>query len=168
MTTNMTETDIERRYQEIRRDAESGGYHLNPDLTLTKGLIEGLLINKERYGYESCPCRLSFGVSDDDRDIICPCDYRDPDLSEFGACYCGLYITGAFITAGTPAPAIPERRPPRSERNVQPVSNSFTSGKLRYPVWRCRVCGYLAARDTAPEICPICKAHSDRFEIFFS
>jgi len=33
-------------------------------------------------------------------------------------------------------------------------------------VWRCKVCGYLAARDSAPKVCPICKAAQDRFEEF--
>lgn len=34
---------------------------------------------------------------------------------------------------------------------------------LDYPVWRCDVCGYICARDEAPEICPICGAKKDRF-----
>ncbi|PWR74122.1 ferredoxin-thioredoxin reductase catalytic domain-containing protein [Methanospirillum lacunae] len=160
--------DVERRYQELNRDAERGGYHLNPDLSMTKGLIEGLLINKERYGYEACPCRLAFGTIEDDRDVICPCDYRDPDLSEFGACYCGLYLTGEKIADGTGAPAIPERRPSRSERKAKQMPGSGQEKTLPYPVWRCKVCGYLAARDAPPEVCPICKAKKDRFEIFIS
>ncbi|MCX6687268.1 MAG: ferredoxin:glutaredoxin reductase, partial [Methanoregula sp.] len=35
-----------------------------------------------------------------------------------------------------------------------------------YPVWRCRVCGYLCAREQPPDICPICKVTKDRFERF--
>ncbi|MDI6831409.1 MAG: ferredoxin:glutaredoxin reductase, partial [Actinomycetota bacterium] len=34
------------------------------------------------------------------------------------------------------------------------------------PVWRCKVCGYLAARERPPEVCPICKAGRERFEEF--
>ena len=41
-------------------------------------------------------------------------------------------------------------------------------GGFAYPVWRCRVGGYLAARDEPPEICPVCKAKKDRFELFMS
>jgi rubrerythrin len=47
---------------------------------------------------------------------------------------------------------------------------SKTTGKrgftLGYPIWRCRVCGYICARDEPPEICPICKVTRDRFERF--
>jgi rubrerythrin len=38
--------------------------------------------------------------------------------------------------------------------------------KLPYPVWRCKVCGYLCAREKPPEVCPVCKAKQDRFERF--
>jgi len=34
------------------------------------------------------------------------------------------------------------------------------------PVWRCEVCGYLAARETPPSVCPICKAPAERFARF--
>jgi rubrerythrin len=37
---------------------------------------------------------------------------------------------------------------------------------LSKPVWRCKVCGYLCARDAPPEVCPICKAKKERFEKF--
>ena len=40
-------------------------------------LLEGLLTNKERYGYMCCPCRLAASDREADRDIICPCDYRE-------------------------------------------------------------------------------------------
>lgn len=35
-----------------------------------------------------------------------------------------------------------------------------------YPVRRCKVCGYLCARDEPTEVCPICKAKKERFEKF--
>jgi rubrerythrin len=38
--------------------------------------------------------------------------------------------------------------------------------KLPYPVLRCLICGYVCARDEAPEVCPICGASHDRFEKF--
>jgi len=37
---------------------------------------------------------------------------------------------------------------------------------IKLPVWRCRVCGYLCAREQPPEVCPICKVKKDRFERF--
>ncbi len=84
---------IEDAYQRLKSSAESAGYHLNPDKNFTIDLVKGLLTNKDRYGYSACPCRLASGVQSEDMDIICPCDYRDPDLEEYGMCYCGLYVS---------------------------------------------------------------------------
>ena len=110
------------------------------------------------------------GFREQDLDIICPCDYRDPDLNDFGACYCALYVSDAIANGGKISGPVPDRRPPRSERGTLithtiPLSAS-SSPTLPLPVWRCKVCGYLCAREQPPEICPICKVTKDRFERF--
>ncbi len=159
--------EIDALYARLDREAESGGYHLNPDAEFTRELVKSLLINENRYGYWACPCRLASGSKNDDLDIICPCDYRDPDLQDYGDCYCALYVSTAVKEGREKARSIPERRP-ESELRLQNAQSTAASvaGKLPYPVWRCRVCGYLCARDNPPEICPVCKAKKDRFERF--
>ena len=84
---------------------------LNPDKTTTADLLEGLAVNLARYGYRSCPCRLAVGNMEQDQDIICPCHYRQDDVTEYGFCYCGLYVSQSFISSGKPIHSIPERRP---------------------------------------------------------
>ncbi len=112
----ISQQDIERTYQRLNKYAESKGYHLNPDIEFTKDLIRSLLINQKRYGYWACPCRLASGKREEDSDIICPCDYRDPDLSEFGTCYCALYVSQEIKDGKKESESIPERRPSRKER----------------------------------------------------
>ncbi len=158
---------IDSSYQRLKREAEEGGYHLNPDVPFTKNLIRGLIVNDRRYGYPSCPCRLSMGRRELDRDIICPCDYRDPDLDQYGACYCALYVSGELLRGERELSPVPERRPPMAARSVQEQEQVLPpSSSLAWPVWRCRVCGYLCARTNPPEVCPICRAAKDRFERF--
>ena len=159
--------EIDRAYQKYKKDAATGGYNINPDAEFTKGLISGLLVNQSRYGYPSCPCRLAMGNKQDDVDIICPCDYRDGDVDKYGACYCALYISQAVLEGRQPVQSIPESRPARAERKKQAArAVDLDWSKLPLPVWRCKVCGYLCARDGPPEACPICKAGKDRFERF--
>jgi ferredoxin-thioredoxin reductase catalytic chain len=160
--------DVERTYQALDKDAESGGYHLNPDPDFTRELVIGLLINENRYGYWACPCRLATGSKQQDLDIICPCDYRDADLGEYDACYCALYVSNRVLSGEVKVHSIPERRPPGEERVTMAESRSSENGRdtLAYPVWRCKVCGYLCAREEPPEVCPICKAKKERFENF--
>jgi ferredoxin-thioredoxin reductase catalytic chain len=157
--------EVDTAYQQLNADAEEGGYHLNPDIEFTKELVSGLLVNTGRYGYPSCPCRLASGNKQEDLDIICPCDYRDADVAEHSACYCGLYVAQAIFQGDAPLKPVPERRPSRREDRPQFQQAAVTQG-LSKPVWRCRVCGYLCARDGPPDICPICKAKRDRFELF--
>jgi rubrerythrin len=98
---DVTPTEIESLFEQLKKDAKSSGYHLNPDETFTKELIRGLIINQERYGYASSPSGPPLGVM-----------------------------------------------------------------TVAYPVWRCKVCGYLCAREQPPDVCPICKAGKDSFERF--
>jgi ferredoxin-thioredoxin reductase catalytic chain len=83
----ITPAQIEATYLTIQKEAIVGGYHLNPDAEITRELVKGILTNQKRYGYGNCPCRLASGNLEEDQDIVCPCDYRDADVSEFGTCY---------------------------------------------------------------------------------
>jgi ferredoxin-thioredoxin reductase catalytic subunit len=166
-TADVSPEAIDKLYQKLRPEAESAGYHLNPDMAMTRELLTGLLVNEKRYGYPACPCRLASGVKNEDMDIICPCDYRDPDLDDYNACYCSLYVSRNAAEGKVKIGSIPERRPPPGKRQVKKAEMpkaSLTS--LPLPVWRCKVCGYLCARDSPPEVCPICKAKRERFERF--
>jgi ferredoxin-thioredoxin reductase catalytic subunit len=164
------EKEINELYERLDREAEASGYHLNPELEFTKDLVKGLLINEKRYGYWSCPCRIAQGEKGEDLDIICPCDYRDPDLNDHGACYCALYVSEGIKRGERKAGPIPERRPAERERRAQFQDKAIGSPDYiatpPKPVWRCRVCGYLCAMDEPPGVCPICKAKKDRFERF--
>ncbi|OPY01185.1 MAG: Ferredoxin thioredoxin reductase catalytic beta chain [Syntrophorhabdus sp. PtaB.Bin184] len=153
--------------EDLLARSQASGYHLNPDMGFVRALVQGLLTNVERYGYPACPCRLASGRREDDSDIICPCDYRDADLAEHGSCFCALYVSRDVAEGHRPLASIPERRPAEGSRrhDSEPVAGI---GRPPLPVWRCRVCGYLCAREAPPETCPICKAAEDRFECFLS
>ena len=45
-------------YERMRKVQEPKGYYFNEDKQRTFELLEALLVNKERYGYMGCPCRL--------------------------------------------------------------------------------------------------------------
>ena len=160
---------VKALYGRLDRDAEASGYHLNPDREFVRALVEGLLANTDRYGYQACPCRLAEGDKEKDLDVICPCDYRDADLIEWGACYCALYVSAEIASGAAEVQPIPERRPPEG-RQMRGDAASEGYGGLSapsLPVWRCRVCGYLCARERPPGVCPVCKAKQERFERFW-
>jgi len=175
----LTPITIEQVRKRAEADALTFGYHLTPDPDLLQGLLEGIKINEERYGYPSCPCRLSSGVFEYDRDIICPCDYRDPDVAEFGACYCRLYVNKEVFEGKKELPAVPERRPLEKQARAfqaaslpkQAKAAAATEAKeeaeemvkIGPKMWYCKQCGYVVFREDPPYVCPICKAKREFF-----
>ncbi len=99
-------------YEMLKKSQEPKGCFFNRDMARTMELMEALLVNKERYGYMCCPCRLSSGDREKDKDIICPCVYREPDMAQYGSCYCNLYVSQAWNRGDIPVEYVPERRPP--------------------------------------------------------
>jgi ferredoxin-thioredoxin reductase catalytic chain len=165
----VTPQEVERLHKRLEAEAESAGYHLNPDKEFTRGLVEGLIVNERRYGYWGCPCRLASGKKSEDLDIICPCDYRDADLAQYGACFCALYVSQDVVDGTRKATRVPERRPREMSADAEtpaPADGLPDPTGLKHPIWRCKVCGYLCARDGPPEVCPICRAKKERFERF--
>ena len=104
--------NVEQLYEMLKKTQEAKGFFFNRDKKKVFDLLEGLVTNRERHSYMCCPCRLAAADRDWDRDIICPCIYRAPDVEEYGSCYCGLYVSQAW-NEGTIATDVyvPERRP---------------------------------------------------------
>ena len=171
---------LEKVRQRAEADARTNGCYLNPDQDFLKDLFEGLKVNEERYGYPSCPCRLAAGKLDFDADIICPCAYRDIDVSEYGCCYCALFVRKDVYEGKTSVRPIPERRPlylqtraygsaavPTERQTEKPaetvVAPAKETGEVKRKAWYCRQCGYVCFREEPPYICPICKAKKEIF-----
>jgi ferredoxin-thioredoxin reductase catalytic chain len=172
---------VEKVRQRAEADAKTYGYYLNPDPEFLKDLLEGLKRNEERYGYPSCPCRLASGKFELDRDIFCPCDYRDPDVAERGCCYCALYVRKDLYEGKTPILPIPERRPAdkQARANAATATGEAAAGtaaektpvvkaeeqsvEVKKKLWYCRQCGYVVFREDPPYVCPICKAKREMF-----
>jgi len=168
----ITQNEVDDLFNKLTLRDNKRGYFLNHNQDISKGLVKALLKNEKRYGYQICPCRLTSGSREADLDVICPCDYRDQDLLEYGVCYCGLYVTKKVFEEKILTKPVPERRPNKEIRALNKQKYMETQNepkdinKLSYPVWRCSVCGYVCARPEAPEVCPICGATHDHFQRF--
>jgi len=103
--------NVDQLYEQLKKINEPQGYFFNRDMDATLFLLNGLLTNRERYGYMCCPCRLAKDDKEADQDIICPCLYRQPDVQEYGSCYCGLYVSDGWNRGDIEHIYVPERRP---------------------------------------------------------
>ena len=99
-------------YDLLKKAQEPKGYFFNKDKDWVLSILQDLLVNKDRYGYTSCPCRLASGDREKDRDIMCPCVYRPDDVKEYGSCYCNLYVSKEWNEDKITHAYVPERRPP--------------------------------------------------------
>jgi ferredoxin-thioredoxin reductase catalytic chain len=175
---------LEQVRKRAEADAKTYGYYLTPQPNLLQAFLQGLKTNEDRYGYPLCPCRLASGILDYDRDIICPCDYRDPDVAEYGACYCRLYVNKAVYESQN-LPEVPERRPvekqaraygtqaPSKQAPAESAQQPQTptpatqaqkpQAQVKKKLWYCKQCGYVVFREDPPYICPICKAKKEMF-----
>ncbi|MFO7559493.1 MAG: ferredoxin-thioredoxin reductase catalytic domain-containing protein [Desulfobacterales bacterium] len=104
--------ETEKLYEMLKKSQEAKGYYFNRDREKVFELLEALTVNKERYGYIACPCRLASGDREGDKDIVCPCIYRKPDVEEYGSCYCNLYVSKEWNENQIEHEYVPERRPP--------------------------------------------------------
>lgn len=95
----------------IKTVAAKRGLYLNKDEVFVKELAEGLYSNLKRYGYASCPCRLSANDYEADRDILCPCMYMKSDVEKYGMCFCCLYVSKEVYEGLKECASIPESRP---------------------------------------------------------
>jgi ferredoxin-thioredoxin reductase catalytic subunit len=59
--TEVTPGEILQLHKQLKTEAETAGYHLNPDAQMVEELCHGLLVNEKRFGYRACPCRLASG-----------------------------------------------------------------------------------------------------------
>ena len=103
---------VEELFNALKKVQEPKGYFFNRDKERVFELLDALILNKERYGYMCCPCRISSENRENDKDIVCPCIYREPDVKEYGSCYCNLYVSKEWNEEKIPHEYVPERRPP--------------------------------------------------------
>jgi ferredoxin-thioredoxin reductase catalytic subunit len=171
-------TTLEETRRRAEADAKTYGYYLTPQPELLQGFLEGLKTNEDRYGYPLCPCRLASGNYEFDRDIICPCDYRDPDVAQYGSCYCRLYVNKQVYESKN-LPEVPERRPIEKQQRAygtqaaakpaQGTQQTSTpqatkpQSTVKKKLWYCKQCGYVVFREDPPYVCPICKAKREIF-----
>ncbi|MDR2067187.1 MAG: hypothetical protein LBP57_05145 [Endomicrobium sp.] len=147
----------------LEKNAKDKNYYLNRDVAFVDALLEGLIKNLNRYGYSSCPCRLSTGNYELDSDLICPCVYMESDVQKYGSCFCALYVSKDVYENKKVISSIPESRPRDKIFDVtySQVNNDSQSNAKE---WKCSVCGYKHLGDHPPEKCPKCGASKKFFK----
>jgi ferredoxin-thioredoxin reductase catalytic chain len=72
--------------------AESAGIKLNLDKEAVANVVKGLFKNKGTKGEFYCPCRITSGNKEKDKDLICPCVFHRGEIELQEHCRCFLFF----------------------------------------------------------------------------
>lgn len=92
---NKMENKIGELSKEYSEYAKSNGFQLNPDRKVFERVINGLLMNEEKYGKKYCPCRRVPQPDESTEEAskkICPCFWHKDEIKKDGHCFCNLYV----------------------------------------------------------------------------
>lgn len=92
MTMINNNNEIEKAIQEYGDYAKKNGFSLNPDRKTAEGIIRGLLEREKKFGARYCPCRRLTNNPEEDKKIICPCQFMRTEIKEQGHCLCNLFV----------------------------------------------------------------------------
>ena len=72
--------------------AKKNGFRLNPNRKVVEGVVKSLLEREKKFGFRYCPCRRITGNPEEDKKIICPCQFHRLEIEKDGHCLCGLFV----------------------------------------------------------------------------
>lgn len=83
---------VEKLIREYEEYAKRNGFSLNPNKKVVEGIIKSLLEREKKFGARYCPCRRITEDKEENKKIICPCQFMRKEIEEQGHCLCGLFV----------------------------------------------------------------------------
>jgi ferredoxin-thioredoxin reductase catalytic subunit len=75
----------------IRRFAKKKNYVVNPNLMMSTNLQIWLAEMEATFGKRYCPCFEPSADPELNRHMLCPCQFIDDEIAEYGSCHCSLF-----------------------------------------------------------------------------
>ena len=70
---------------------EQKNYSLNPSWMMTTNLKSNLCEMEATFDKRYCPCFEPSGDKALDKKMMCPCEFIEDEISEYGTCHCALF-----------------------------------------------------------------------------
>ena len=67
------------------------GYIINPNWMMSTNLKSNLCEMEATFGKRYCPCFEPSGDKALDKKMMCPCEYVEDEIAEYGTCHCALF-----------------------------------------------------------------------------
>ena len=75
----------------LEKYCEQKNYALNPSWMMTTNLKSNLCEMESTFGKRYCPCFEPSGDKTLDKKMMCPCEYIEDEIKEYGTCHCALF-----------------------------------------------------------------------------
>ena len=75
----------------IEKYCEQKGYAVNPSWMMATNLKSNLCEMEATFGKRYCPCFEPSGNKELDKKMMCPCEYIEDEIAEYGTCHCALF-----------------------------------------------------------------------------
>jgi len=66
-------------------------YTVNPNWMMSTNLKSNLCEMEATFGKRYCPCFEPSGDKELDKKMMCPCEYVEDEIKEYGTCHCALF-----------------------------------------------------------------------------
>jgi len=75
----------------MEKYCEQNGYVINPNWMMATNLKSNLCEMDATFGKRYCPCFEPSGDKELDKKMMCPCEYVEDEIKEYGTCHCALF-----------------------------------------------------------------------------
>jgi len=75
----------------IDKYCEKNNYVMNPNWMMSTNLKSNLCEMETTFGKRYCPCFEPSGNKALDKKMMCPCEYVEDEIREYGTCHCALF-----------------------------------------------------------------------------
>ncbi len=91
---------VKKQHRWIEKYTKQKGYVLNPNPMMSKNLEVWLSEMEATFGKRYCPCFEPSGDAELDKKMLCPCEFIEDEIEEYGTCHCALFGSADLDKAG--------------------------------------------------------------------
>ena len=75
----------------MEKYCEQNNYAINPSWMMATNLKSNLCEMEATFGKRYCPCFEPSGDKELDKKMMCPCEFVEEEIKEYGTCHCALF-----------------------------------------------------------------------------
>ena len=92
--------EVKKQHRWIVKYAAQKHYALNPSWMMSTNLEIWLSEMEATFGKRYCPCFEPSGDAALDKRMLCPCEFIEDEIEEYGSCHCALFGRADLDKAG--------------------------------------------------------------------